>query len=424
MLEVYFVYYRFINLAIVTPDAYGVIEGELPQRARKNLVFIVKLLQRAFNLKEFGGVAQDRHLMPLNQFITKNMPRLLRYLEELTKVDDPEDHLQVNEYMEFTHETKPVIVISLDEIYKTHGLIAKHLDSIAPDKEDPLRKIMSDLGPPPSEGGEEADREVQLTLTNRFKVEVEEESELQRLYAETKELVVPILRLVPIQNTIQRLNLVDILEAGIKHATETNNKNLYNQVTKILANMGKLEKEEVISNDDNYESFVRDIALEVANRSVIRERQRKEITRLTLTLENLRKYQKHATDQITEYNRYQQECLEKQYCGKKKGKGKGGMIGRYFQLSYKYLLKKGIIVDSQIPPLSRSIVHFIIFSEEPGVFDITMKSTCAWKVQLRLDDLLESHYNNVNRLDLDQITVDVIMTIRLINKLFHNKKMK
>jgi len=418
-LEVYFVYYRFINLAIVTPDAYNVTEGELPQAARKNLVVVAKVLQNVFNLKEFGGDNREKFMIPLNQFINKSTPRLLRYFEELPKVDEPEDFLQVNKYMELTHKTKPVILISLDEIYKTHALVAKHLDGLAPDKEDPLRKIMIDLGPPPSPT-EDDDREIQLTLTNRFKVEVEEESEIQRLYAETKELVIPILRLVPIQNTIQRLNLMDVLEAGIKYATETNNKNLSNQINKILENMGKLEKEEVISKDDNYESFVHDVALEVANRSIIREQQRKEIARLTLTLDNLRKYQKYVTDQITDYNRYLQDCLEKQYSGKK---GKGGVIGP-FKFSYKDLQKQGVILDSEVPALSRGKTQFLISSEGAGCFDIVAKiaGVKVEKMQLHLDDLLERHYNNINRLELDQVTLDVNMTIHLVNKLFRNKK--
>eukprot|EP01098_Paradermamoeba_levis_P003688 TRINITY_DN1650_c0_g1_i3.p1 TRINITY_DN1650_c0_g1~~TRINITY_DN1650_c0_g1_i3.p1 ORF type:complete len:454 (+),score=145.55 TRINITY_DN1650_c0_g1_i3:133-1494(+) len=47
----YFVYYRFINLAIVTPDAYNVIDTELSGGARKNLVVVAKVLQYLFNLK-------------------------------------------------------------------------------------------------------------------------------------------------------------------------------------------------------------------------------------------------------------------------------------------------------------------------------------------------------------------------------------
>jgi len=40
----------------------------------------------------------------------------LRYFDDLTRVEEPEDYLQVNKYMELTHKTKPVIQISLQEI--------------------------------------------------------------------------------------------------------------------------------------------------------------------------------------------------------------------------------------------------------------------------------------------------------------------
>jgi hypothetical protein len=229
----------------------------------------------------------DKYYAGLNDFINNKCKQpLMRYYDDLPRVEDPEDFLQVNRYMELTQQSKPVITISLNEIYNTHTLVAKHLDALAPDKEDPLRQVMVDLGPPPAVI-EDDDRDIQLTLTNRFKVEVEEESEIQKLYAETKGLVIPILRLVPIQNTIQRLNLMDILEYGIKHATDNNNRELSDKINRVLENLGRLEKEELVSKEDNYESFIYDVALEVANRSAIREQQRKEIIRLTNTLENL-----------------------------------------------------------------------------------------------------------------------------------------
>lgn len=37
---------------------------------------------------------------------------------------------------------------------------------------------------------------------------------------------------------------------------------------------------------------------------------------------------------------------------------------------------------------------------------------------LELDDLLERNYNNITRLELDQVTLDVNMTIHLLNKFF------
>lgn len=414
-LEGYFVYYRFLNLAIVTPDSFDIIQGDIPQTVRKSLAVIAKILLNIFNLREFGNQVPDKYYSGLNEFInTKCKQPLMRYYDDLPRVEDPEDFLQVNRYMELTQQSKPVITISLNEIYNTHTLVAKHIDALAPDKEDPLRQVMVDLGPPPAVI-EEDDRDIQLTLTNRFKVEVEEESEIQKLYAETKGLVIPILRLVPIQNTIQRLNLMDILEYGIKHATENNNRELSDKINRVLENLGRLEKEELVSKEDNYESFIYDVALEVANRSAIREQQRKEIIRLTNTLENLKKYESFATEKIDGYQAYASQAIKESYNpGAKKS----------IKSSYKELNKTGVIIDSEVPALNRSKTAFSFTSTQPGVYEVKAKiaGIRVDTMELRIDDLLEKQANMIDRLELDQITLDVNMTIHFLNDKFRGKR--
>ena len=183
-----------------------------------------KVLQNLFNFRQF--TKQEKYMMPLNSFIEKNKPTVEHYFNSLVKVDDPEDHLQVNKYMELTQKTKPVILISLHEISATHNLLLQNLDALATEKEDELKVILNDLGEAPPEIDDSDDREIQLTLTNRFKVAVEgmvspspplpiwfiltpllEEDEVERMYAETKELIIPVLSTIPIETSIHRLHL-------------------------------------------------------------------------------------------------------------------------------------------------------------------------------------------------------------------------
>merc|ERR1712063_79544 len=350
---VYFVYYRFINLAIVQPDAYHIAGDDLPPIARKNLITASRILQNLFNFKPFTpDNPGDKFFVPLNDFIEKNEPLISEYVASIYQVPEPEDKSQVNKYMELAQKAKPVIIISLHEIFKTHALLAENLSQLATESDDPLRLIMADLGPPPNEDKEDdQDRELQLTLTNRFKVEMDEDSENQRVYAETKELVIPILRLVPVQNSIHRLSLMDVLEAGIKFATETNNAQLKSQIKKILENLGKLESADVVSKEDNYESFVHDVALEVANRATIREQQRKEVARLKGTLAELKEHQNYLDESIQSYQDYLKDCKEKQYAAipkKKRGKGKRkkssevGYKVAPIKFTYKELAKKRV----------------------------------------------------------------------------------
>lgn len=427
---VYFVYYRFINLAIVTPDAYKIADNDLPPIARKNLITAAKVLQNLFNFKKFDAEKPgEKFFVPLNKFIERNEPLIKEYVDNIYRVPEPEEALQVNKYMELAQKAKPVIIISLHEIFKTHALLSENLQQLAPEAEDPLKLIMADLGAPPTEFNEDdQDRDLQLTLTNRFKVELDEDSEMHKIYAETKELVIPILRLVPVQNSIHRLSLMDVLEAGIKFASDTNNQNLKIQIKKILENLGKLESAEMVTKDDNYESFVHDVALEVANRNTIREQQRKEVARLKATLSELKDHQNYLDESIKSYQDYLLSAKENQYVikqkkGKKGKKGKGTEPGYKLppvKFTYKELAKKRVIKASEVPELTKKKTTFVISSDSPGIFDVVAKigGVQVEKMVLDLDDLLEKHYNNVEDLELEQVTLDVNMTIHLINKSF------
>jgi len=421
----YFIYYRFINLAIVTPERFGILDREPTPQGRKNCLAISRVLQSLFNLQTFKSDGAEKAYLPLNGFINQNVEAVREFYNDLIEVADPDDYLQVDKYMELTQKTKPVIIISINEIAQTHQFLAQSIDKLAKDKEDPLRQILNDLGEAPAMCSKEDDREIQLTLTNRFKQNMEEEiSASASLYAETKELIISTFRLIPVQGSDQDQTLLGILNSGRKYAKEKGNNSLGSQIEKILENIKTLEAEGLISKLDNYASFLRDIALEVANRAQIREQQRKEIKRLTATLKNLRKHQKYLNEQIQQYNNYLQDCRLKHYQPKTKKKSKSNAenpnkIGP-FKFSYGALQKKGVIIDSDVPALSRKKTVFYISSEEVGVFDIVAKiaGLPVEKMTLELDDLLERNYNNMARLELDQVTLDVNFTIHLINKFF------
>ena len=56
----------------------------------------------------------------------------------------------MDQFTEATLIAKPIIYISLQELYDTHVLLLEHLSSIAPNKRDPLRELLEDLGDSPS----------------------------------------------------------------------------------------------------------------------------------------------------------------------------------------------------------------------------------------------------------------------------------
>jgi len=396
-------------------------------------VDVAKVLQNLFNLLLFTD-PDKTYMFAVNKFIEDSKKKVEAYLDKVVDVRDPEEYLEVDQYNELVQRAKPVIVISTHEIVRIHTMVEKHLAKLAPDNDDNLRVIMKDLGPVPPLPSTEKD--IQLWLSNRFKADVPEDPEEKKLYNATKELVLPVLRQVPIEQSIRKLNLMDVLEAGIKHAAATNNKELSNQINKILENISKLEEYGMVTKDDNYESFVHAVALEVANRATIRENQRKEISRLNAALNKLRQHQSYIKDQIRDYNSYLQGARKAAYSvdpKKKKNKGTGppganpeqGRMGP-FKFTYKELEKQGVIVDSEVPEFSRKACTFMISSDSYGVFNIVAKMAGleVEQMTLELDDLLERRYNNIETLELDQVTLGVNMTIFLINSYFLKGKKK
>jgi len=312
-----------------------------------------------------------------------------------------------------------LIIISPSEIVETHALLETHLaqlvdQNIADGKEDPLKVILKEIGPVPSlDDVHDDEKEIQFNLENRFKHDVADLSTGSNLYAHTKELVIQIFRMMPIKAS-QRQTLMTILKAGKKFAKETNNKALSKNINKVLENIKKLEEAGLVTKEDRYTSFLKDIALEVANRAERREQQRKEIARLQAALKGVKKHGEYMKDQSNEFDSYLKSCRENAGRTDKKIKSKP------YKFSYKDLQKKGVIVASDVPAISQGRTKFFISMSSVGVFDVEAKiaGLSVGKMQLELDELLEKKENNMNRLELEQVVLDVNMTIFLINKLF------
>jgi len=174
----------------------------------------------------------------------------------------------------------------------------------------------------------------------------------------------------------------------------------------------------MVSLADNYGSFLRAVALEVANRQSIREQQKKEVKRLEATLKNLRSHQQYINDQIKHYQDYLQDCKAKQ-SGKKQKKTPSAGVKKY-KFTYKQLKKKGVIAEADSAAKSTvKRLDFVIYSEKAGVFNVIAKLGPAevQRVVIEVDDLLERRDNGIQNLELDELTLNVNMTIYLLNKL-------
>lgn len=194
----YLVYYRFMNPAIVSPEGFGLTKKKITPKMRNNLILISKMMTNLSNAAEFDDKMEE-HMTLMNSWLKENEKPYLNFIQKLIAVPDPEDQLGVDEYMELTQKTAPTISITWNEIYSTHGLLNKYLLKLAPEKDDPLRQILSALGnEAPSEVPLEENEEIKLPLVNKFQtVEKNTETTADQLYEATKEHFRHVLKVIP-----------------------------------------------------------------------------------------------------------------------------------------------------------------------------------------------------------------------------------
>jgi Ras GTPase-activating-like protein IQGAP2/3 len=87
-----FFFLRYINPAVVTPQAYMLIEGCPEEHPRRTLTMIAKMLQ---NLANKPSYAKEPYMVHLAPFIDENKARMNAFLNRLCEVPDFYDTLEV-----------------------------------------------------------------------------------------------------------------------------------------------------------------------------------------------------------------------------------------------------------------------------------------------------------------------------------------
>jgi len=88
-----FFFLRFINPAIVTPQAYMLVDGLPAKHPRRTLTLIAKMLQ---NLANKPSYSKEQYMMSLNPFVENNKTRINAFLNALCDVGDFYDTLEVS----------------------------------------------------------------------------------------------------------------------------------------------------------------------------------------------------------------------------------------------------------------------------------------------------------------------------------------
>ncbi|KAK1158164.1 ras GTPase-activating-like protein IQGAP1 [Acipenser oxyrinchus oxyrinchus] len=463
-------YYRYMNPAIVAPDAFDIIDmsagGQLTTDQRRNLGSIAKMLQHAASNKMFIG--DNSHLANINEYLSSSYQKFRRFLLAACDVPPLEDKFNVDEYSDLVTLTKPVIYITIAEIINTHTLLLNHQDAIASDHNDPIHELLEDLGEVPTiesmvgegtlaPGDPNWDMltktEVSLTLTNKFDVPGSENEEMdaRTLMLNSKRLIVDVIRFQPgetlteiletpasseqeadYQRAMQRRAIRDAKtpeKMKQKKTAKDDSLTLQGKKDKIHANLQRLGEMGKVNPENRYQDLINDIAKDIRNQRRYRQRRKAELVKLQQTNGALNSKSSFYAVQIDYYNQYIKTCMDN-LASKGKVSKKPGQVKKSKQVSQKYtaarLHEKGVLME--IEDLQTSQFKNVIFeispAEEVGDFEVKAKfmGVQIETLMLHYQDLLQLQYEGVAVMKLfDRATVNVNLLIFLLNKKFYGK---
>jgi len=420
---------RFINPAIVTPQAFMLVENTLSANTRRNLTLLAKILQNLANNIKFGGV-KEFYMEHLNVCIDKNKERLNKFLEDLTQVENLEQHLNLDHYLALERTNETMINISFNEMYFIHEMLLLHKAELCVGR-DRLAELLDKLGSAPEQLARKDNGNIDLVLSDGFR-----EEDLQftgqvtpeQMYAETKFLLFTIFKSLPENTTNSRQcsTVQSTLEVAKQYAKEHNDKILQQKVKRIQKNCQELVKVKYLQEDDNYAQLRRDAVQELYNYEEQIQKSRVLMERLDSVLKTVINHQKFLESQYEAYKAYLEDVTSK--CStqnsngkakKKKDKDVQKTIGP-FKYTYNQLEKDGIIKESEVPKERRSHIVFSFSSNQPGIFTVSVswRSKKISSLGLELADLLERQQENRIDYETEHLKLDVNLLLHLLNKHF------
>ena len=431
-------YMRYIHPAIVAPESFGLAPSVLEPRVRRNLAAVSRVLAQVARGAPFGDECVA--LQPLNEYVLDAGARLHRCIASLVETcPAAELYFGLDEYAEASGTQRPVIYISPNEVYAVHQLLQTNAGSLCGDG-DPLAQLLAQLGAPPvsatPELVEARSAEVTLELSHRHAHVSDPDADARALFAETKQLVLALLRVQRDTDTLVELLLAPVTDAD--EAAWGRTEPTFAEIkARTLENMLQLEQLGRVSRDDGFQQMLNAIALDIKSKHRRRLVRRSERERVLHTLRRLGEQRQFIDAQLASYH----ECMDRsmqamqkrakrrialpftqQFFHQRSLKAAGAMP-RFG--SYKYtaarLRSKGILVRVDGPEsLGLDQVSMTISSDEVGVFliEAAVSGIVAGTSVVRMEELLEAQYRGqacVGVLD-DTIHLSVPALIQLINK--------
>ncbi|KAI8808428.1 ras GTPase-activating protein [Cladochytrium replicatum] len=412
---------RFVNPAVVTPQAHMLVDANPSKNPRRTLTLVAKVLQHLANKPSY---AKEMYMMALSPYVEGNKDRINQFLIDLCEVGDFYEALEMDQYIALSKKDLQ-LGITLNEMYNTHALLLQH--QAAPSDKHHLRILLNDLGPAPAQLPRHENKSIVLPLFSRWETPITDipsaiaDSQLTQgdiLYMDTKAVFVQILRTMPWLSAGPGglLDLARIAEAAATSRDPT----MVRKGLKVREMLRQLEELGIVDARDGRRLMVEEVSQELVHLGNLRDKINTEIKSLEVVYKTILDHNNYQRSQLESYKAYLQNV--RIMSGKASSKNNVQQVQGPYKFTHSQLEKDGIIVESNVPENRRNNIYFNILSPVSGTFIIALhykgRDKAILEMDLKLDDLLEKQQMGVTQLDLEYVQLNVPKVLGLLNKTF------
>ncbi|CAN6674915.1 hypothetical protein TRVA0_072S00166 [Trichomonascus vanleenenianus] len=421
-----FFFLRFINPAIVTPQAYMLVDKNPSDYARRTLTLIAKLLQ---NLANKPTYAKEPYMAHMAGFVDSNKARINDFLNELCEVPDFYESLEMDQYVALSKKDLS-LNITLNEVYGMHSLMEKYRDQVVQSNDHGhLSELLDELGKAPGLVPRSVNGCMELQLFNRWETAVGDvDTELDifkadMIFMEAKSLMINIIRAFPPGHPVlnRPLNLRTIADFA---ASSSGDQGIVKRGIKALDLLNEIEN----NDSDDSQVLVKEVDYELDQLGSLRESVEKEARSLEEVFAIIREHNEYLRSQLDTYRSYLANV--RMHTGSKKDrpiglgpvedKSKFKVVVKKYTLQQ--LVRDGSVVEWRIPESRSGNLVVYIASPLPGTFVLSLvmkgRPDPIFTLDLKLDDLLElsDRHDLAGKLDLECVVLNIKGLLTLLKR--------
>jgi len=478
-----YIYLRFFNPVVVTPESVHFVDKKLSKTMRRNLILVAKILQNLSNGVEF----RDKFMHKLTKFVEKHREDIQLYFARLIDVDSLSDRMDVDNLLEHTRRRDYTIQISFNQIFLIHRLLLKHRKEWNPDNnpDDPVLKKLAQLGPAPENLKHAENHSINMRLSNDDDVtddddldEEEKQAKNARLEKENAAKFRQIFQTTSkdpfINNIRSRIRSVllneqipqmfldqyrNSLKAFLYHvrdwARNHGNIKVLTDTEAAISGINKFittQQGAQVNDSQAFNNFVVVYVNEIREMKRRADRFHLKVIAVAKARDTIIDHANYLQTKLTYYQKYL-ENVKYNHMGdgsgtsgsvvasnshsKKKGKNKNKDMGygKQVKFTHKELTKQSVIIDVDEQVLKQTKANFnnlvYYFAQVgPDEFEVEVKYRVGFGAkispfpepfQISLSKLLEMRESHQSRYQLEMVTLNVNLLINLLNKSFVKK---